>query len=156
MMSSIATPRSLVVLSILLKVDEEGAEAAAATAILIGDCRGGSEPPPVPVIFNHPSIVAITDKLGVPLFLGHVSNPEQKWTRMLRNVYFLPSWERCLEETLVTLHLDVFHSFFQDKIRTRIYSLLGTNVVNRALNLIQSCDGLVDKSAYKKVFTLWE
>ncbi len=77
-MPSIANPRSWVVLFILLKVDEEGAEAAAATAILVADYCAVIEPTPVPVIFDHPSIVAITDKHGVPLFLGHVSNPEHK------------------------------------------------------------------------------
>ncbi len=67
------------ILSYLLKVDEQGAEAAAATAVLTARIVCGvMGPPPVPVIFDHPSIVAITDKAGVPLFLGRVSNPENK------------------------------------------------------------------------------
>ncbi len=76
-MPIIANPRSWVFISILLKVDEEGAEAAAETAILEADDCAIMGPPPVPVIFDHPSIVAITDKHGAPLFLGHVSNPEE-------------------------------------------------------------------------------
>ncbi len=74
----IATPRSWAVLSILFKVDEKGAEAAAATAMVFTKHCLIIRPPPVPVTFDHPSIVAITDKHGVPLFLGHVSNPEHK------------------------------------------------------------------------------
>ncbi|VDN15166.1 unnamed protein product, partial [Dibothriocephalus latus] len=55
-------------------VDEEGAEAAAATGI--GIMMMCLPPPPVDFKVTHPFVVAIADDEGSPLFLGHVSNPK--------------------------------------------------------------------------------
>ncbi len=58
-------------------MDELGAEAAAATEIEImaGSCLMPPEEP-LKVNVDHPSVVAIVDGEGVPLFLGHLSDPE--------------------------------------------------------------------------------
>jgi serpin B len=57
-----------------VKVDEEGTEAAAATAVIIRNYSGGPETP----VFraNHPFIFMITHKeTGSILFLGKVEDP---------------------------------------------------------------------------------
>lgn len=57
-----------------LKLDEEGTEAAAATAFVI--TPASAPPPPIPVTFDHPFVFFIRD---VPtnslLFVGHFANP---------------------------------------------------------------------------------
>lgn len=57
-----------------LKLDEEGTEAAAATAFVISPTS--APPPPIPVTFDHPFVFFIRD---VPtnslLFVGHFANP---------------------------------------------------------------------------------
>ncbi|VDM00530.1 unnamed protein product, partial [Schistocephalus solidus] len=59
----------------VLEVDEDGAEAAAATGISEGiECS--MPPPPVDFKVTHPFVVAIADDQGTPLFLGHVSDPK--------------------------------------------------------------------------------
>ena len=56
-------------------VDEEGTEAAAATAVVMQ--RAGAMPePPVPFVVDRPFLFAIhTVEGGVPLFLGRVNDP---------------------------------------------------------------------------------
>lgn len=59
-----------------LSLDEEGTEAAAATAVVIG--RGIAEPPPKPVEVrvDHPFMFAIQHRAsGACLFLGHLVDP---------------------------------------------------------------------------------
>ncbi len=57
-------------------MDEHGAEAAAATGV--ADCLlcGYLPREPLRVNADHPVLVAIVDKQDVPLFLGHLSDPE--------------------------------------------------------------------------------
>nr|VZI22012.1 unnamed protein product [Spirometra erinaceieuropaei] len=57
-------------------VDEEGAEAAAATeAEELADCLFY----PVPqFIVDHPFLLFIVSESGLPVFMGHVVNPEPK------------------------------------------------------------------------------
>ena len=60
-----------------IAVDEEGTEAAAATAVIMAG-SGVRLPPEHPVVVraDHPFLFAITDtKTGLPLFLGRVSDP---------------------------------------------------------------------------------
>lgn len=58
-----------------IKVDENGTEAAAATAIVIGEGTGDSEQP-AEIRFDRPFIYAIYDKAtGTILFVGRVMNP---------------------------------------------------------------------------------
>ena len=58
-----------------VKVDEEGTEAAAATAVYAKLL--GSPPPPVPFIVNRPFIFLIHDRrTGAILFVGRVTNPK--------------------------------------------------------------------------------
>jgi serine protease inhibitor len=61
-----------------LKVDEEGTEAAAATALVMA--TGAGAPRPVPEIkINRPFIFWIKDtKTGVNLFMGRIINPDPK------------------------------------------------------------------------------
>lgn len=55
-------------------VDEEGTEAAAATAIPM--TRGGPPPPPIPFVADHPFLFFIRDvKSGTILFLGRLTDP---------------------------------------------------------------------------------
>ena len=60
-----------------VEVNEEGTEAAAATAVLM--LRGGAALDPTPVFrADHPFIFLIREKTtGAVLFLGRVSNPEK-------------------------------------------------------------------------------
>jgi serpin B len=59
-----------------VEINEEGTEAAAATAVIVGVTSVG-EPPPIPVFqADHPFIFLIQDKLsGSFLFVGRVVNP---------------------------------------------------------------------------------
>ena len=56
-------------------VDEEGTEAAAATAVVM-QRAGGLPAPPVPFVVDRPFLFAIHDvEDGAPLFLGRVADP---------------------------------------------------------------------------------
>jgi serpin B len=60
-----------------VKVNEEGTEAAAATALALAE----GMPPPVPPVFraDHPFLFLIRDQhTGSILFLGRVVNPHQE------------------------------------------------------------------------------
>jgi serpin B len=58
-------------------VDEEGAEAAAATVVIVGDEAALPEEP-IEMIIDHPFIFMIRDReTGTILFLGRVMNPAQ-------------------------------------------------------------------------------
>jgi len=57
-------------------VDEEGTEAAAATAVIVGATSVMPEEEPLEMIFNHPFMLLIRDReSGLILFLGNVINP---------------------------------------------------------------------------------
>ncbi len=57
-------------------VDEEGTEAAAATAVVMQ--RAGAMPqPPVPFVVDRPFLFAIHDEHGTPLFVGRVADPRK-------------------------------------------------------------------------------
>ncbi|XP_026377350.1 serpin-Z1B-like [Papaver somniferum] len=65
-----------------VEIDEEGTEAAASTAVLMGmqQCRQGPHapppPPPVDFVADHPFMFIIREeKSGAVLFMGHVLNP---------------------------------------------------------------------------------
>ncbi|VDN37964.1 unnamed protein product [Dibothriocephalus latus] len=60
----------------VLEVNEEGAEAAAATGIGMAFRSRHIAPPPVEFKVTHPFVIAIADNAGTPLFLGHVSDPK--------------------------------------------------------------------------------
>ncbi len=69
---------SSVVQEVVVKVDEKGTEAAAATAIAPAGALPPDTPPPPPVAFkaDHPFLYLIRDlKSGAILFLGHVVDP---------------------------------------------------------------------------------
>ncbi|VDL85707.1 unnamed protein product [Schistocephalus solidus] len=59
-----------------IMVDEDGAEAAAATAsVMMLRCA----PMPVPKFFvDHPFLLFIVSESGLPVFMGHVIKPETK------------------------------------------------------------------------------
>lgn len=60
----------------VIDIDEEGAEAAAATAIpMMMRCM--PRPPPEFVV-DHPFIFFIVNNAGLPVFMGHVVDPELK------------------------------------------------------------------------------
>ncbi len=69
-----------------LKVDEEGAEAAAATIVQFNkecDLGGPPPPPPIPVVVAHPFFFCILSpqpesKLRLPVFAGHCLLPVGK------------------------------------------------------------------------------
>jgi serpin B len=68
---------SSVIHKAVVKVDEEGTEAAAATEVAIAKSEGPIERPR-PVVFkaDHPFFYAIRDlRSGAILFLGHVVDP---------------------------------------------------------------------------------
>ena len=74
---------SAVVHKAFVEADEEGTEAAAATASLIeftASLGGPSEPPPVPIFrADHPFLFAIRDRNSrAILFLGRVADPTQE------------------------------------------------------------------------------
>ena len=60
-----------------IDVNEEGTEAAAATAVIMkASARFMNTEPPVEVIVDRPFLFAITDmESGLPLFLGRVTDP---------------------------------------------------------------------------------
>jgi serpin B len=59
-----------------IDVDEQGTEAAAATAVVVMTARALVADPPVEVTVDRPFLFAITDTVsGLPLFLGRVTDP---------------------------------------------------------------------------------
>jgi serpin B len=64
----------------MLAMQENGVEAAAATAVIVG--FGSAEPQqPVPMVVNRPYVVAIVDgPTGALLFLGHITDPTDAGT----------------------------------------------------------------------------
>ena len=66
---------SRIVHKAFVSVDEEGTEAAAATAVVVNESGPGKEP--IPVTVDRPFIFLIRDTgTGTVLFLGRVSNPD--------------------------------------------------------------------------------
>jgi serpin B len=62
-------------------VDEQGTEAAAATAITFRPTAAFRPPPPVTVVVDRPFLFAVVDNAtGLPLFLGQVSHPPRAVT----------------------------------------------------------------------------
>ncbi len=79
-LTGITTAEKLSISHVLHKafidVDENGTEAAAATAVMARAVAHRIEPTPVTVTVDRPFLFAITDTAtGLPLFLGHVTNP---------------------------------------------------------------------------------
>jgi len=67
---------SAVVHQAYVDVDEQGTEAAAATAIAMRPMALRRGPDPIPMIVDRPFLFAITDTAtGLPLFLGQVTRP---------------------------------------------------------------------------------
>jgi serpin B len=68
---------SAVVHKAYIDVDEQGTEAAAATAVVIRPLAAMRPvEPPVTMVVDHPFLFAITDRTtGLPLFLGQVTDP---------------------------------------------------------------------------------
>ena len=67
---------SAVVHQAYIDVDEQGTEAAAATAVAMRPMALRREPEPVRMIVDRPFLFAITDTAtGLPLFLGQVTRP---------------------------------------------------------------------------------
>ena len=59
-----------------IEVDEKGTEAAAATGVAVGTTAAPAEPEePFTLLCDHPFAYAIVDPLGVPYFIGVVSDP---------------------------------------------------------------------------------
>ena len=59
-----------------IDVDENGTEAAAATAVVVSAVAHRIQPEPVTVTVDRPFLFAITDTAaGLPFFLGQVANP---------------------------------------------------------------------------------
>jgi serine protease inhibitor len=59
-----------------IDVDEQGTEAAAATAIAIRALAAFRPPPPVTMVVDRPFLFAIIDSAtGLPVFMGQVSHP---------------------------------------------------------------------------------
>jgi serpin B len=57
-------------------VDEEGTEAAAATAVIMEATGAMIEDPPVPLVFDHPFMFLIRDEqTGIYLFMGNLLTP---------------------------------------------------------------------------------
>ncbi len=62
----------------VVRVDEEGTEAAAATALPAGATERPATKPPVEFRADHPFLYAIQDlRTGAILFLGHVVDPSR-------------------------------------------------------------------------------
>jgi len=71
--------RSLYIFDVLQKatiaMQETGVEAAAATAVIMGE-KSGSPTTPTPMVVNRPYLIAIVDVWsGAVLFLGHIADP---------------------------------------------------------------------------------
>jgi serine protease inhibitor len=83
--SGITTDEQLYISDVIhqanIDVDENGTEAAAATAVVMGATSGGpdsEEEPPVEMRLDHPFLFALRDReTGVVLFLGQVVDPSQ-------------------------------------------------------------------------------
>jgi serpin B len=59
-----------------IDVDEQGTEAAAATAVIVGTSAALRLPPPVTMVVDRPFLFAILDTAtALPLFLGQVAHP---------------------------------------------------------------------------------
>ncbi len=62
----------------MMAVDENGVEAAAATAVIMAG-NTSVPPPPVEMTVNRPFVVALVDEpTGAVLFLGHIQDPTNK------------------------------------------------------------------------------
>ena len=62
---------------VFIGVDEEGTEAAAATAITM-QRAGGMPAPPVPFVVDRPFLFAVHHVAsGAPLFVGRVADPRE-------------------------------------------------------------------------------
>ena len=60
-----------------IDVDEQGTEAAAATAVIMKVSAALRLPPPVTMVVDRPFLFAIVDTAtGLPLFLGQVAQPQ--------------------------------------------------------------------------------
>lgn len=67
---------SLVRQKAVIRVDEEGTEAAAVTEVLVGETSARKEEPPLDVFFHEPFLYMIMDmETGVPLFMGILDDP---------------------------------------------------------------------------------
>ena len=78
--SGITTAERLLISAIVhqayIDVDEQGTEAAAATAAVMRPMALRREPDPIPIVVDRPFLFAIVDTAtGLPLFLGHVVTP---------------------------------------------------------------------------------
>ena len=61
-----------------ISLDETGAEAAAATAVVFGTTGAPASPPPVTMTVDRPFLVSIVDNpTGAILFVGDVQDPTQ-------------------------------------------------------------------------------
>jgi serpin B len=59
-----------------IDVDEKGTEAAAATAVLMGDTSGGSDEAPLVIRADRPFLFLLRDvPTGAILFMGRVADP---------------------------------------------------------------------------------
>lgn len=61
----------------MLAMQENGVEAAAATAVIVDRSLSGESATPVSMVVNQPFLVAIVDSTGAILFLGHIDDPTQ-------------------------------------------------------------------------------
>jgi len=62
----------------MIAMQETGVEAAAATAVIVGETsvEGPPPPPPTPMVVNKPFLLSIVDvPTGAVLFLGHIEDP---------------------------------------------------------------------------------
>ena len=66
---------SRVIQKAFIGVDEDGTEAAAATAVVLDGLAIVKDP--IPVAFDRPFLFFIQDKTGLALFAGHVVDPTQ-------------------------------------------------------------------------------
>ncbi|TGZ64952.1 hypothetical protein CRM22_006112 [Opisthorchis felineus] len=76
-LSKMCTDEQLFVSSVLhksvLEVDEEGATAVAATAMMINRCAARR---PLSFVVDHPFFISLVCDTMVPVFVGHVTKPE--------------------------------------------------------------------------------
>ncbi len=83
--SGITTAEQLLISAVVhqayIDVDEQGTEAAAATAIAMRPMALRQKPQPIPLTVDRPFLFAILDTTtGLPLFLGQVTRPATKTT----------------------------------------------------------------------------